>query len=100
MLHSTKGYCFIKCVNFSTGGNYREQYFDFIKIEKRRSTIMTMPRIQPLCGGNIINLGDFDETRDFPRSVTERNKTLRLSNNHFCLIWKSQGVSFIQAKKN
>ena len=33
----------------------------------------------------------------FPRTVTERNKALFLYKNHFCLIWKSEGVSFNQA---
>ena len=33
----------------------------------------------------------------FPRSVTSRGNALYLYNNHFCLIWKSQGVSFNQA---
>ena len=31
----TKGYCFIKCVNFLTSGGYKEQYLDFIRNEKR-----------------------------------------------------------------
>ena len=35
----------------------------------------------------------------FPRSVTNRDGALFLYNNHFCLIWKSQGVSFNQAIK-
>ena len=33
----------------------------------------------------------------FPRSVTNRNSALHLYKNHFCLIWKSQGISFNQA---
>ena len=32
-----------------------------------------------------------------PRSVTERNISLYLFKNRFCLIWKSEGVSFNQA---
>ena len=39
------------------------------------------------------------ETESFPRSVTERNKAFLLYNNNFCLIWKSEGVSFIQVVK-
>ena len=35
----------------------------------------------------------------FPRSVTNRDSALYLYNKHFCLIWKSQGVSFNQAVK-
>ena len=33
----------------------------------------------------------------FPRSVTNRDSALFIYNNHFCLIWKSQNVSFNQA---
>ena len=58
---------------------------------------MTKARIQPFCKANNINLGYFDGERVFPRSVTDRNNALYLFNNHFCLIWKSQGVSFNQA---
>ena len=43
----TKGYCFIKCINFLTGQDYKDQYLDFIRNEERRSIIMTMARIQP-----------------------------------------------------
>ena len=60
---------------------------------------MTIARIQPFCRANNIDLGYFDGTRVFPRSVTERDKALYLYNNHFCLIWKSEGVSFNQTTK-
>ena len=58
---------------------------------------MTKARIQPFCRANNINLGYFDGERVFLRSVIERKKALLLHNNHFCLIWKSEGVSFNQA---
>ena len=93
----TKGYCFIKCVNCLTDQDYKQQYFDFIRNEKRRSNIMSKDRIQPFCRANKINLGYFDENGVYPRSVTNRNSALFIYNNHFCLIWKSEGVSFIQA---
>ena len=60
---------------------------------------MTMARIQPFCRANDINLGYFDRTRVFLRSVTERNNALFLYNNQFCLIWKSEGISFTQVFK-
>ena len=44
----TKGYCFIKCINFLTGQDYKQQYLEFIRNEKRRSNIMTMARIQTI----------------------------------------------------
>ena len=93
----TKGYCFIKCINFLTGQDYKQQYLDFIRNEKRRCNIMTKARIQPFCNKNNINLGYYNDERVFPRSVTNRDSALYLYNNHFCLIWKSQSVSFNQA---
>ena len=93
----TKGYCFVKCNNFLTGQDYKQQYLDFIQNEKRRSNIMTMARIQPFCRANNINLVYYNNDRVFPRTVTNRDTALYLYNNHFCLIWKSQGVSFNQA---
>ena len=31
----TKGYCFVKCVNFLTGADYKQQYLDIIRNEKK-----------------------------------------------------------------
>ena len=95
----TKGYCFVKCIIFLTVEHYKQQYLDFIRNEKRRSIIMIKARIQPFCRANNINLGCYDGTRVFPRTVTDRNIALFLNNNHSCLIWKTQGVSFNQANK-
>ena len=39
----------------------------------------------------------FDGTRVFPRLVTDKNIALFLYINHFCLTWKSEGVSFKHA---
>ena len=58
---------------------------------------MTKARNQPFCRSNNVNLGYWDGERVFPRSVTERNNALFFYNTHFCLIWKSEGVSFNQA---
>ena len=93
----TKGYCFVKCINFLTDRDYKQQYLDFIRNEKRRSNIMTKARIQPFCRANNINIGYFDGDGVYPRSITNRDIGLYLYNNHFCLIWKSEGVSFNQA---
>ena len=82
-----------------TDQDYKQHYFDFIRNEKRRSNIMTKARIQPICRANKINLGCFDGNGVYPRSVTNRNSALFIYNNHFCLIWKPEGVSFIQAVK-
>ena len=95
----TKGYCFVKCINFLTGKDYQEYNLDFTGKEKRPSNIMTKARVQPFCRENNVSLGYFDETRVFPRSVTERNIALYLYNHHFCLIWKPENVSVNQAFK-
>ena len=95
----TKSYCFVNCINYLTGQDYKEQYLDFIRNEKRRSIIMTKSRVQPICRANNINLGYFDGDGVFPRSVTNRKSALFIYNNHFCLVWKSEGVSFIRAIK-
>ena len=55
---------------------------------------MFKARIQAFCRANNIKLGYWDGERVFPRSVTNRDSALFLFNNHFCLIWKSEGVSF------
>ena len=53
----TKGYCLVKCINHLTGGEYKEQYLDFIRNGKRRSNIMTLGRVQPCLKKLGINLG-------------------------------------------
>ena len=60
---------------------------------------MTMARIQPFCRENLINLGYLYGTRVFPRPLTDRGNGLFLYNNHFCLKWESENVSFKQAIK-
>ena len=82
----TKGYCFVKCINFLTGQDYKEQYPEFIRNEKRRSNIMTMARIQPCLKKLGINLGYYNGERVFPRTITNRDSPLYLYNNHFCLL--------------
>ena len=93
----TKGYCFVKCINFLTAEDYKQQYLEFIRNEKRRSNIVINARIQPFARANNTSIGYFDGERVFPRSVTNKDSALYLYNNHFCLIWKSQDVSFKQA---
>ena len=56
-----------------------------------------MARIQPCLKRLGTDLGYFNDERVFPRTVTNRDSALYLYNNHFCLIWKSEGVSFNQA---
>ena len=60
---------------------------------------MNKARIQPFYKSNNINLGYFDGDGVYPRSVTIRGSALFLFDNHFCVIWKSEGVSFKHAIK-
>ena len=57
---------------------------------------MTSARIQPFCRKCNVNIGCFDGTRINARNITERNTSLFIYNNQFCLLWKSNGISFNQ----
>ena len=95
----TSGNCFIKCINYFTKKDYREEFLTFIRTEQRRSNVMTAARIQPFCRKHNINIGCYDGFRVCPRNITQRHIALKIHNNHFCLIWKSDGVSFEKAIK-
>ena len=69
----------------------------FIRTEQRRSNVMTSARIQPFCRKYNINIGCFDGSRINPRNITQRITSLFIHITHFCLIWKSNGISFDQA---
>ena len=58
---------------------------------------MTSARIQPFCKKYNNNIGCFDGTRINPRNLIQRDKSLIIYNNYFCLIWKSDGISFEKA---
>ena len=77
--------------------NYTEEFLTFIRSEQRRSSLMTSARIQSFCKKYNINIGCFDGTRINPRNLNQRDISLFIYNNHFCLIWKSNGISFNQA---
>ena len=94
------GMCFIKCINYFTKKDYTEAFLNFIRSEESRSNVMTSARIQPFCKKYSINIGCFDGMRINPRNLTQRNTSLFIYNNHFCLIWKSQNISFNQVIEN
>ena len=96
----TSGNCFIKCINYFTKKDYTEEFLTFIRTEQRRSNVMTSARVQPFCRKHNINIGCYDGFRVCPRNITQRNITLKIHNNHFCLIWKSDRVSFEKAIMN
>ena len=58
---------------------------------------MTSARIQPFCRKHNINIGCFNGKGISCRHITERNISLFIYYNLFCLIWKSNGISFNQA---
>ena len=95
----TSGMCFIKCINYFTKKDYTEESLTFIRSEQRTSNLMTSARIQPFCKKHKINIGCFDGTRINPRNITQRDTALKIHENHFCLIWKSDGISFEKAIK-
>ena len=94
----TSGMCFIKFINYFTEKDYTEEFLTFIRSEQRRSNVMTSARIQPFCENYNIDIGCFDGTRMNPRNLTQRNTSLFIYKIHFCLIWKSDGISFEKAK--
>ena len=61
---------------------------------------MTSARVGSFCRKYNINIGCFDGTRIFPRNITQRDTALKIHNNHFCLIWKSDRISFNQVIEN
>ena len=96
----TSGLYFIKCINYFTKKDYTEEFLTFIRTEQRRPNVMTSARIQPFCKKYNINIGCFDGTRKNPRNLTQTDTSLFIYNNHFCLIWKSNGISFNQVIEN
>ena len=93
----TCGMCFTKCVNYFTKKDYTEEILTFIRSVQRRSNVLTAARIQPFCRKCNINIGCFAGTRINPRNITQRNTSLFIYNNPFCLIWKSDGMSSDEA---
>ena len=95
----TSGMCFFKCNNYFTEKDYIEDFLAFIRTEQRRSNVMTSARIQQFCKKYNINISCFHGTRINPRNLTERNTSLFIYNNRFCVIWKSDVISFDKAMK-
>ena len=58
---------------------------------------MTMARNQPCLRKIGIFLGYYNGKEIWPQNTTEKNRALEVHNNHFCLIWKPEGVSFNKA---
>ena len=91
---------FIKCINYLTKKDYTEEILTLIPTEQRRSNVMTSARVGSFCRKYNINIGCFDGTRINPRNITQRDAFLFIYNNHLCLVWKSNGISFDQVTEN
>ena len=76
-----------------------QEILAFIRTEQRRSNVRTSAGIQPFSRTHNINIGRYDRFRVCPRNNSERNTALKIHNDHFCLIWKSNGISFDEAIK-
>ena len=61
---------------------------------------MAMARIQPCLRKLGVKLGYYNGKEIYPRFISGRNIGLYFYNNHFCLIWKSEVVSFNDVIKN
>ena len=61
--------------------------------------MLWLARIQPFCKKYNIDIGIYkqNEKRILPRAITEKNKGLYLHNNHFCVIWVSEGINLLKA---
>ena len=96
----TSGHCFTKCIKYFTKKDFTEEILTFIRTKQRRFNVMTFARIQPCCRKYNINIGCFDGLRKNPLYITERDTAIKTHNNHFCLNWKSNDISFDQVLKD
>ena len=71
----------------------------FFQTERKRSNVLKSARIQAFCRKHNIKIGCFNGKEVWLRNITQRDTALKILNNHFCLIWKSNGISFTSAIK-
>ena len=71
-----------------------------MRSEKYRSGVMTSAIFQSFCRKYRFNICSFDGTRINPRNFTPRNTSMFIHNNLFCLIWKSNRISFDQVTEH
>ena len=92
------GHYFSKSIHYFS--EKKEELLAFIQTKQRRSNVMTSTILQPFSRKYNINFGCFDGTRINPPNLTQRNTSLFTYNIYFCLIWKSNGISFNQVKEH
>ena len=93
----TSGNCFIKCIKYLTGKDYTDDVLNFLRTEQRWSNFMTSAQTQPFCRKYNINIGYYDGFRVYTRNITQRDIALKIHNNPFSSIRKSQNNSFNNA---
>ena len=89
-----------KCINYVTGKDCKEHFLTFSFIEQKRSNVLASARSQPFCRKYNINIGYFNGKEVWPTHIPERNIALKIHNNHFCLIRKSNNIIFNKAIEN
>ena len=91
--------CFRKCSEYIYKKDFSREYKEFILDSDRCKNIITPAKIQPFCRKYIINLGVYNKKQQsiLPKTVTERTLCLLIHNNHFCVIWKNNQSSFLDA---
>ena len=94
MFHSNKGVFFNQILKYLTGLDYEHRALDFIRKKNWLDNFKARACIQPCLKTLGINLGYYSGKEIFLRNISEGNKALLWYNNHFYLIWKSQGVGF------
>ena len=72
-------------------------FLTLIRTAERRSNVVTSARNQPFCKKYNINFGCFDGMRITLLDITQRNISWFIYNNHFCVIWKTNEISFNEA---
>ena len=93
----TNGNCFIKYFKYLTGRGFTEEFSSVCRNEKRRSILITQTIFQPFSKKHNINIGCFDGSSINLRNITGKNIEIFTHKNHFCLIWKSNVISFNKA---
>ena len=82
--------CFLKCINYIFNKDFSIEYFEFIKSYKRRTNVMPRCRIPEFCKRYKIDIGiyDLNSGRILPRTVKQKNISVYIHKNHYCVIWK------------
>ena len=82
--------CFLKCINYIFDKDFSMQYLEFIQSYKRRTNVMTQCRIPEFCKRYKIDIGIYylKTKRILPQTVKQKNISIYIHKNHYCVIWK------------